>query len=254
MTIMCARVTERGRTSRPIADELAATGDLLFRWRSYLPLVLVPLFALSVDDSRPPLSFSYEIACFGIGLLGLGLRTWIIGTAPEGTSARGTRQPTAAQLNTSGAYSIVRHPLYIANTMMWLGCALLSGTWYFPLLVVLLSLIYHERIAAREEAFLDKTFGESFRSWASNVPALIPTFAGYRPTRVKFQAVKALRQESHGLCALGAAFLLLDIIEDSMRRGRWFVDSRWLAMFVLTSIPLVVVIIMKRLVRRTAAA
>jgi protein-S-isoprenylcysteine O-methyltransferase Ste14 len=254
MTIMSGRVTERGRTSRPIADELAATGDLLFRWRSYLPLALVPLFALSVADSREPASFSYEIVCFAIGLLGLGLRTWIIGTAPEGTSRRGTSRPTAAQLNTSGAYSIVRHPLYIANTVMWLGCALLSATWYFPLLVVLLSFIYHERIAAREEAFLVSAFGDSFRTWVSDVPAMVPSFARYRPTTVRFQTAKALRQESHGLCALGTAFLLLDIIEDSMRRGRLFVDSRWLMIFVATSIPLVTVIIMNHFVRRTAAS
>jgi len=239
-------VTERGRKSRPIAEELAATGDVLFRWRSYLPIALVPLFALSVTDDRAPLGFSYELLCFGIGLVGLGLRAWIIGTAPEGTSARGTRRPTADQLSTSGAYSIVRHPLYVANTVMWLGCALLSGTWYLPVLVVLLSLLYHERIAAREEVFLLQTFGDGFREWASAVPAMIPSFARYRPTNTRFETARVVRQESHGLCALGTAFLVLDTIEDSMRRGGFYVDSRWLVICLVTSIPLAAVIIIKR--------
>src|SRR5205085_10497700 len=125
-----------------------------FRWRSYLPLVLLPLFVLSLRDDRPPAPFSFELFCFAIALSGLCVRAIVIGAAPPGTSARGTTQPTADQLNTLGAYSIVRHPLYLANTLIWLGCALLSGTWYLPVIVALVSFIYHERIAAREEAFL----------------------------------------------------------------------------------------------------
>ena len=95
------------------------------------------------------------------------IRGLVVGTAPHGTSTRGTRRPTADSLSTLGAYSIVRHPLYIANTLVAVGCSLLSGTWYLPLIVVLLGFIYHERIAAREEAFLQNAFGDSFRDWAS---------------------------------------------------------------------------------------
>ena len=46
---------------------------------------------------------------------------------------------------------------------------MLSGTWYLPLIVVLLSVVYHERIAAREEAFLLSAFGDTFRAWANEV-------------------------------------------------------------------------------------
>ena len=54
-----------------IVDELPATGDLLFRWRSYLPLVLLPLFVLSLRDDRPPAPFSFELFCLAIALSGL---------------------------------------------------------------------------------------------------------------------------------------------------------------------------------------
>src|SRR5262245_6364419 len=114
----------------PITDELAATGDVLFRRRSYMPLVLVPLFALSLFDNRPPTPFAWELFCFAVALSGLLLRAFVVGTAPHGASTRGTRRPTADSLSTLGAYSIVRHPLYLANTLVALGCALLSGTWY----------------------------------------------------------------------------------------------------------------------------
>jgi protein-S-isoprenylcysteine O-methyltransferase Ste14 len=239
-------MTDARRTRGPIAEELSATGDTLFRWRSYMPLVLVPLFLFSVSDDRPPTAFAWEVFCFLVALAGLAARAFVIGTAPHGTSSRGTRQPTADSLSTRGAYSIVRHPLYLANTIVALGCALLSGTWYLPLVVLLLSFIYHERIAAREEAFLQATFGDRFRAWASDVPAMIPAFGRYQPADVAFQTRKVIVQEAHGLCAIGTAFLALDTIEDSMRTGTLQIDQRWLAIFLATLVPLVVVVIAKK--------
>jgi protein-S-isoprenylcysteine O-methyltransferase Ste14 len=235
-----------------IVDELPATGDMLFRWRSYMPLVLLPLFVLSLRDEGPPVPFSFEVLCFAIALSGLCLRALVVGSAPAGTSDRCTIGPTADRLNTLGAYSIVRHPLYIANTLMWLGCALLSGTWYLPVIVVLLSFIYHERIAAHEEAFLLQSFGDRFRAWADEVPAMIPTFSAYRPSGVRFQARKALMQESHGLCAIGTAFLVLDTLEDSARLHRFSVDPHWLSVFVVTLVPFLFVVVAKQSARRMA--
>jgi protein-S-isoprenylcysteine O-methyltransferase Ste14 len=217
-----------------------------------MPLLLVPLFVLSLFDDRGATSFVWELVCFAVALCGLLLRAFVIGTAPQGASTRGTRRPTAESLSTLGAYSIVRHPLYAANTLIALGCALLSGTWYLPLIVALLSLVYHERIAAREEAFLQNTFGDSFRAWASEVPAMIPAFGRYRPSNVPFQLQKVVVQESHGLCAIGTAFLVLDTLEDSVRLGYFHIDPAWLGIFVVTVIPLLIVVIVKRTTRRTA--
>lgn len=245
-------MTATHRRSGPIAEQLATTGDLLFRWRSYMPLVLVPLFLVSVTGDRAPTSLAWEVFCFGVALSGLLMRAYVVGTAPRGTSTRGTRRPTADSLSTLGAYSIVRHPLYIANTLIALGCALLSATWYLPVIVVLLSFVYHERIAAREEAFLHSTFGESFREWASRVPAMIPSFANYQPSGVPFQLRKVVVQESHGLSAIGTAFLVLDSVEDSVRLGHFRADPLWLGIFVVTLVPLLIVVIAKKSARRMA--
>jgi protein-S-isoprenylcysteine O-methyltransferase Ste14 len=229
-----------------ITDDMAATGDALFRRRSYMPLVLVPLFVLSVLDNRPPTPLAWEVSCFVIALCGLVLRAFVVGTAPQGASTRGTSRPTADSLSTLGAYSIVRHPLYVANTLVAVGCALLSGTWFLPVIVVLLSFVYHERIAAREEAFLQNTFGDGFRAWASEVPAMVPAFSRYRPSHVPFQFRKVVIQESHGLCAIGTAFLVLDTIEDSARLGYFHIDRTWLAIFIATFVPFVIVVIAKK--------
>lgn len=235
----------RGKNS-PIAEDMTSMGAELFRWRSSMPLVLVPLFLFSIADDRPPTPTAWELFSFAVALSGLVLRVCVVGTAPHGTSTRGTRHPTADSLSTLGAYSIVRHPLYLANTLVALGCSFLSGTWYLPLIVVLLSFIYHERIAASEEAFLQNTFGDDFRMWATRVPAMIPTFGNYRPSGVPFQVRRVVMQESHGLCAIGTAFLVLDTLEDSVRLGRFRVDPLWLGVFAATLVPFLIVVIAKK--------
>ena len=248
---MALFMPETGRFN-PITEQLAITGDTLFRRRSYMPLVLVPLFVVSLFDNRAPTPFAWEGVCFAVALCGLFLRALVVCTAPQGASTRGTRRPTADSLSTLGMYSIVRHPLYLANTLVALGCAMLSGTWYLPLIVVLLSFVYHERIAAREEAFLQGAFGESFRTWARGVPAMVPAVSQYQPSNVPFQWRKVIVQESHGLCAIGTAFLVLDTLEDSVRLGHVQVDPAWLAIFVATLIPFLIVVIGKKASRRRA--
>ena len=233
-------------TYGPITAQLPAAGDTLFRRRSYMPLVLVPLFLLTLMDDRAPTTFRWELFCLAVALCGLFVRGFVVGTAPRGASTRGTRRPTAESLSTLGAYSVVRHPLYLANTLVAVGCSMLSGTWYLPLIVVLLSFIYHERIAAREEAFLQSTFGDSFDAWTREVPAMVPAFRKYRPSGVPFQIRKVFTQESHGLCAIGTAFLVLDTLEDSVRLGHFAVDRRWLAIFIATLIPFLIVVAAKK--------
>jgi protein-S-isoprenylcysteine O-methyltransferase Ste14 len=238
--------------SGPIAEQLTAMGDTLFRWRSYAPLLLLPLFLLSLLDDRSPTPFAWEVVCFLVSLSGLVLRAYVVGTAPDGASTRGTRQPTAGSLSTLGAYSVVRHPLYLANTLVALGCALLSGTWYLAVIVILLSFIYHERIAAREELFLRQTFDDRFLAWAREVPAMIPAFANYRPSGVPFQVRKVIVQESHGLCAIGTAFLVLDTLEDSIRLRAFTVDVRWLGLFAATLVPFLYIAATKKMARHVA--
>ena len=53
--------------------------------------------------------------------MGFLFRAWAIGTTPAGTSGRNTKEQVAEVLNSTGIYSIVRHPLYVGNYFMWIG-------------------------------------------------------------------------------------------------------------------------------------
>lgn len=219
-----------------VLEQFTATGDLFFRWRSYLPLLLLPLFIASLVSGHGHLTPVWEASCFVVSLLGLCIRAVVVGTAPRGTSERGTRRPTADSLNTTGAYSVVRHPLYVANTLIVLGLSLFSATWFLPVIVALASLLYYERIAAREEAFLLEKFGSEFTLWARRVPAMVPNFSRYRPPAAGFNLKRVLIQECHGLFVISAGFFLLDTLKNALDTHTFSIDRYWLLVFVSTGL------------------
>lgn len=132
-------------------QEFVQVGNWLFRWRSYVPLALLSVLLIALLQFSYPyqshtLDTVYDFACFGVALLGLGIRVVTVGFVPHGTSGRNTRGQTAARLNTTGTYSIVRHPLYLGNFLIWLGVSLFPREWWCSAIVMLSFLLFYERI------------------------------------------------------------------------------------------------------------
>jgi len=179
-------------------------GDFFFRWRSYLPLILAPLLAAAVVrsqlafDSRDDLV--WEIGCVLLALAGVALRAWTVGVAAPGTSGRNTREQKAASLTTTGPYSLVRHPLYLANSIIALGLALFPHAWIAPPLVATLTAVYYACIAEREDQYLRERFGAAW-FYALGVVLVVP--------------------------------LLLDVGEDLHETGAFDLDPVWTATAVL---------------------
>jgi protein-S-isoprenylcysteine O-methyltransferase Ste14 len=234
-----------------VVDHLTHTGDALFRWRSYLPLLLVPAFIASfvsatyLLDSHL-LDLVWELGCFLLSMAGLAIRVVTVGTAPHGTSGRNTRRQRAEVLNTTGPYAVVRHPLYVANGLIALGLACFSRTWFLPVIVSLAAFLYYERIAAREEEYLDARFGEAFRRWAARVPAMIPRFANYTAPARPFDWRKAARQECHGLFVIGVGFFALEVTQDFVVHGQLMVDPVWSALAIATTMISTTAWVLKR--------
>jgi protein-S-isoprenylcysteine O-methyltransferase Ste14 len=214
-----------------LAEHWTSTGDALFRRRSWLPLLLLPLFLASFVGDRYLVSHTagliWEIGCFVITLVGIALRVFTTGTSPRGTSGRNTRTQKATALNTTGPYSIVRHPLYLANFLIALGLSLFSRTWFLPIIVALATLLYYERIAAREEEFLDGRFGPAFRRWAEAVPAAVPSLKAWCPPAQSFDWRRALDREFYVIAEVSVAFFFLDVVEDYAADRRFEFDPVW---------------------------
>jgi len=212
-------------------------GDFFFRWRSYLPLILAPLLAAAVVrsqlafDSRDDLV--WEIGCVLLALAGVALRAWTVGVAAPGTSGRNTREQKAASLTTTGPYSLVRHPLYLANSIIALGLALFPHAWIAPPLVATLTAVYYACIAEREDQYLRERFGAAWAAWAARVPRVIPSFRGWVPAARPFRWRVALRREFYALGVVLVAPLLLDVGEDLHETGAFDLDPVWTATAVL---------------------
>ncbi len=195
-----------------LLDELRQQGDTLYRWRSYVPVPLaLLLFAAIALPPAPiwPLAAWWDWLALAVSLLGLMLRIYTIGHAPPFTSGGNVHKQAAGELNTTGAYSLVRHPLYLGNLLMWLGPTLFVRSVWVALICVLGFWICHERIMCAEEDFLEARFGDNFRAWAKLTPAFLPSATVWRSPRAPFSMRRVLRREYNALLATGALFCSL---------------------------------------------
>lgn len=78
------------------------------------------------------------------------------------------------KLATTGAYSLVRHPLYLGNFLILAGFTLACGNWIVVLLVAFFFTFYYPAAIRYEDHKLYGIFGEEWRAWSADVPAMFP--------------------------------------------------------------------------------
>jgi protein-S-isoprenylcysteine O-methyltransferase Ste14 len=85
-------------------------------------------------------------------------------------------EPEESRLVDRGPFGVVRHPTYLAHTMLFLGAFLYTGVWSVALLIFLdfatISLI----IIPLEERELKKRLGAEYEEYMKKVPRFIPRF------------------------------------------------------------------------------
>jgi protein-S-isoprenylcysteine O-methyltransferase Ste14 len=222
-----------------LKDEFIRAGNWLFRWRSFLPLLLLTLFIIGLKDFNYPygsqkLSILWQMFCLGVSFLGLTIRAVTIGYVPSGTSGRNTRKQVAGSLNTTGMYSIVRHPLYLGNYFIWLGISLFVRRWWLTLIITLIFWLYYERIMFAEEDFLQEKFGDSFSEWAAKTPAFIPRLQNWVKAELPFSFRNVLKREYGGFFAIMAIFTLLEVLSELFRSHQFKLELMWIIIFGLS--------------------
>ncbi len=193
-----------------LQEEMEKQGNFLFKYRGSLPLLIlvIGLFVylqsvyFSIIDYNGVATKLYEIICLSVCLLGLFIRIYAVSHSPKNTSGRNTRRQLAEELNTSGIYSLVRHPLYVGNFFMWLGIAILTQNLWFIIAFVFAYWVYYERIMFAEEQFLRRKFGDSYLKWAEKIPAFIPDFKNWQSPMLPFSWKKMLKKEKNGVFAV----------------------------------------------------
>lgn len=188
----------------------------------------------------------WEIICLCIAFSGVAIRFFTIGYAPKGTSGTNTKKQIANTLNTTGMYSIVRHPLYLGNFVIWFGLAAFFHLWWFSLIVILIFWLYYERIIFAEEEFLRDKFGNTYTDWAEKTPAFIPDTRKWRSSDRTFSFKKAIKNEYKSLFAVIVSFTILEIIGDIFAEQRLEIDRMWLSILIGGLIMYVTIRILKK--------
>lgn len=233
------------KTNMSLLRTFEKTGTTLFRYRGQIPMVLF-IIAIPViyytDYSQFATDFIISAKVFSIIVcaLGLAIRIYTIGTADYFTSGRNREEQVADSLNTTGIYSIVRHPLYLGNYLMWAGVIMYTMNLSFFIIVSLLFWIYYERIMFTEERFLERKFGEDFNKWAAKTPAFLPAFSKFMPSRNRFSASNILKEYS-GVLAAVVSFVFIQTLQDYFTYDEWIINYVSITVLFVTLLAVVVI-------------
>ncbi len=236
-----------------LEKKLVSSGYWLFRWRSYFPIVIILFFIPAMGEyeyvgGSREMTTTWGLFCLIVGLLGLLFRIMVVGHTPQNTSGRNTREQIAEVLNTSGWYSVVRHPLYLGNYTMGLGISLFPYSWWMPVIYTFAFALYYERIMIAEEDFLRIKFGDDFEKWSAETPGFFPDFSRWDSPSLNFSFKNILRREYSSLFALIFCFTAFDLVGNYLVVQKPYIVPMWNNLFWTT---LAVYLILRTLKRHT---
>lgn len=201
-----------------IKDQMRHTGNLLFRWRSYAPMVFLPFMALALRYGETvelrlggALGDVWETVAILLVLAGEAIRILTVGYVTNGTSGRNTTGQIADRLNVTGLYSLVRNPLYLGNCLMLLGAVAYTQNVTLVLVMALALALYYERIISAEEEFLSAKFGPAYAEWTARTPAFRPRLSNWRRPTLGFSWRMVIRREHPSIYGALVTLFLIDL-------------------------------------------
>ena len=83
------------------------------------------------------------------------------------------------RLATAGPYRFTRNPLYLFNSVIFVGfCLMAANPWAALLGLAAFTVIYRPALR-NEAAYMAELFGDEFNRWAAKVPLFLPKWTDY---------------------------------------------------------------------------
>src|SRR5204862_4330750 len=136
----------------PLAWGLAVIAELALNWLVPLPFLLADLPAGWLGAM--------------VFVLALALFAWAIVTFTRAGSNVPTNLPTTAIVE-SGPYRFTRNPIYLGMFLGLIGLAIAFDTLWLLMMLVPFALVIRYGVVAREEAYLERKFGDVYRGYRS---------------------------------------------------------------------------------------
>jgi protein-S-isoprenylcysteine O-methyltransferase Ste14 len=101
-------------------------------------------------------------------VLALALVAWAIVTITRAGSNVPTNLPTTTIVD-SGPYRFARNPIYLSIFLGLIGLAIAFDNLWLLMMLVPFALVIRYGVVAREEAYLERKFGDDYRGYRSRV-------------------------------------------------------------------------------------
>lgn len=125
---------------------------------------VVPIGPTPGSANRLALTVGATFVLIGFALAALSVRNFHL----AGTSVVPSEPATA--LVATGPYRFTRNPIYIGFVLAYFGFAImLTSMWVLLLLIPVLAIL-QRGVVLREEAYLERQFGDAYRNYRARVP------------------------------------------------------------------------------------
>ena len=138
----------------PLAWALAVLAGLVLDWLAPLPFL--------------PEDWPAGLLGAVVFVLALVLAIWAIDTMTRAGTNVPTNRPTTAIVE-SGPYRFTRNPIYLGMFGGLIGLGIAFDNPWLLLLMALFALVIRYGVVAREEAYLERMFGDAYRGYRRRV-------------------------------------------------------------------------------------
>jgi len=138
----------------PLAWALAVITGFVFGWLE--PLEFVP------EDWPAGLLGAV------VFVLALALAVWALDTMTRAGTNVPTNRPTTTIVE-GGPYRFTRNPIYMGMFGGLIGLGIAFDNLWLPLMLVPFALVIRYGVVAREEAYLERKFGDAYRRYRQRV-------------------------------------------------------------------------------------
>src|SRR5262245_27077309 len=151
-------------------DDAADTAQVIIRPPLAWGIAIIAGLALNWLAPLPFLPANLPAGWIGamVFSLGLTLGVWAIVTITRAGSNVPTNLPTSTIVE-SGPYRFTRNPIYVGMFLGLIGLAIAFDNLWPLIMLIPFALVIRYGVVAREEAYLERKFGDVYRGYRSRV-------------------------------------------------------------------------------------
>lgn len=197
----------------------------LWRTRRRLPLLLIPAGWIALWIAVPFSVYDgivYAVLCAACSLWGFLIRARALGAAaPLARKNAEAAENGPIVFPTEGIYARMRYPLYTGNFLVWFGFILYIGVDWFIVAATAAYVASYLIILSREEELMLHKYGDNYRAWCEQTPAVIPNRRGRHQRTAKFSLTAVLRGDFRNFWGMALLFLLTALLKRRIITFSW---------------------------------